>query len=94
MTGKTGPPSETQKGFHGAIAEIVMIVLNRGGATLALCLVAEILGRLERYCTYAGMPIEEVRIAVERNRTLGRASAQQDIDEAEGRAPADNTRPL
>ena len=94
MIGYTGPPSEKQKGFHRAIADIVMVVMHRAGAALALCLVAEILGRLERYCTYSGMPIEEVRIAVERNRTLGRASAQHDIDEAEGHAPAENARPL
>ena len=60
-TREVGP---AHKGYHRCISDVVTFVMHSGGAVLTLCLVAEILGRLQRFCTHAGRDVREVNDAV------------------------------
>ncbi|WP_299370476.1 hypothetical protein [uncultured Tateyamaria sp.] len=94
MADQTFAATDEQKALHGHISRSVLEVMRLRGKLLALCLLAEILGRLERLCEADGTPQDVIETSIEKNRVIGRASAQFDIDVAQGNTPASNARAI
>lgn len=94
MAGKTEFATETQQWLYHQIAAPIRFGLMHYGGLITVCLTAHLLGRAARHAEQSGVPTAAIEDAIAQNMKIGRQEAENDMDLARGKQPAQNVRPI